>query len=240
MFTESVSTSRLMPRRGASRPGHARLQYVLERLEHDIRAFGDGMIGRVMQGVQWVAWSWRLRCASSRAQTPTRGGTPARARVHRRLSRPALQRSRHPRQRIRRRGAADGGSTMKLHASLLLSLLVCTGSVAAQGAPHVCGAGPGPNEVQAGVQPGGNGMAPTPLCYWKSQPQQQQQPPQPTGYWEKTWGAIAPSPVGGVLGTALGASSKEEAERLALEDCKAKGGGRAKLKLPITISALLW
>ena len=52
----------------------------------------------------------------------------------------------------------------------------------------------------------------------------QQQPPQPTGYWEKTWGAIAPSPQGGVLGTALGASSKEEAERLALEDCKAKGG----------------
>ena len=57
------------------------------------------------------------------------------------------------------------------------------------------------------------------------QPAQQQPPPQPTGYWEKTWGAIAPSPKGGVLGTALGASSKEEAERLALEDCKAKGGG---------------
>lgn len=61
--------------------------------------------------------------------------------------------------------------------------------------------------------------------------QQSQPPPQPTGYWEKTWGAIAPSPVGGVLGTALGASSKEEAERLALEDCKAKGGGACKVDI---------
>jgi hypothetical protein len=64
-----------------------------------------------------------------------------------------------------------------------------------------------------------------------------QQPPQPTGYWETTWGAIAPSPVGGVLGTALGASSKEEAEQRALADCKAKGGGRARLISLITINA---
>lgn len=123
---------------------------------------------------------------------------------------------------------------MKLHARLTLALLALAGGAAAQSqAPHVCGAGPGPNEVMAGVQPGGNGVAPTPLCYWKSQPQQPQQqlPPQPSGYWEKTWGAIAPSPVGGVLGTATGASSKEEAERLALEDCKAKGGGACKVDL---------
>ena len=64
----------------------------------------------------------------------------------------------------------------------------------------------------------------------KQQPAEQQ-PPQPTGYWEKTWGAIAPSPVGGVLGTALGASSKEEAERLALADCKAKGGGACEVEI---------
>lgn len=61
------------------------------------------------------------------------------------------------------------------------------------------------------------------------QPAQQQQPPQPTGYWEKTWGAIAPSPVGGVVGAAVGSSSKEEAERTALADCKAKGGGACKV-----------
>ncbi|QDH71350.1 DUF4189 domain-containing protein [Marilutibacter alkalisoli] len=61
--------------------------------------------------------------------------------------------------------------------------------------------------------------------------QQSPQPPEPTGWWETTWGAIAPSPVGGVLGTAVGASSKEEAERSALEDCKAKGGGACEVRL---------
>lgn len=61
--------------------------------------------------------------------------------------------------------------------------------------------------------------------------QPQRLPPQPTGYWEKTWGAIAPSPVGGVLGTAVGASSKEEAERVALADCKAKGGGACEVQI---------
>lgn len=125
---------------------------------------------------------------------------------------------------------------MKFRVGMMLALLALVGGakVQAQGAPHVCGAGPGPNEVQAGVQPGGNGMAPTPLCYWKSQSQQQQtqqSPSQPTGYWKKTWGAIAPSSVGGVLGTALGAGSKEEAERLALEDCKAKGGAACKVEM---------
>ncbi|WP_242162769.1 DUF4189 domain-containing protein [Lysobacter sp. M15] len=122
---------------------------------------------------------------------------------------------------------------MKLHVWLMLVSLTFVSAAAAQSqAPHVCGAGAGPNEVMAGMHPGGNGVAPTPLCYWKVQPQeQQQQPPQPTGYWEKTWGAIAPSPVGGVLGTSLGASSKEEAERLALEDCKAKGGGACEVRI---------
>ncbi len=55
--------------------------------------------------------------------------------------------------------------------------------------------------------------------------------PQPSGYWEKTCGAIAPSPKGGVLGTALGASSKQEAERRALADCNAKGGGGCKISI---------
>jgi len=58
-----------------------------------------------------------------------------------------------------------------------------------------------------------------------------QLPPQPTGYWVKTWGAIAPSPKGGVLGTAVGADSKAEAERLALADCKNKGGQSCKVQI---------
>ena len=116
---------------------------------------------------------------------------------------------------------------MKLHAWLMLVSLAFVGPAAAQSqAPHVCGAGPGPNEVMAGMNPGGNGLAPTPLCYWKSQQQpQQQQPPQPTGYWEKTWGAIAGNPTTGILGSALGASSEAEAARRAISDCESKGGG---------------
>lgn len=58
-----------------------------------------------------------------------------------------------------------------------------------------------------------------------------QAPPQPTGYWVKTWGAIAPSPKGGILGTAVGADSKAEAERLALADCKKKGGTECEVDL---------
>ena len=77
-------------------------------------------------------------------------------------------------------------------------LLVATGSVSAQQSPHVCGAGPGPNETMAGVQPAGPGVAPTPLCYWKSGAGGKQATPQPTGYWEKTWGAIAGNPTTGV------------------------------------------
>lgn len=120
---------------------------------------------------------------------------------------------------------------MKLQSLLVLGLWVFVGNAAAQQAPHVCGAGPGPNETMAGVQPAGPGVAPTPLCYWKSGAGGQQAAPQPTGYWEKTWGAIAPSPVGGVLGTAVGASSKEEAERIALADCKTKGGGACEVDI---------
>ncbi|WP_157823722.1 DUF4189 domain-containing protein [Acinetobacter proteolyticus] len=58
-----------------------------------------------------------------------------------------------------------------------------------------------------------------------------QTPPRPTGYWVKTWGAIAPSGLDAVLGTAVGADSKKEAERLALAECKAKGGENCKVQL---------
>lgn len=56
-------------------------------------------------------------------------------------------------------------------------------------------------------------------------PNQQPAAPQPTGYWEKTWGAIAGNPTTGILGTALGANSKADATRQAIGDCQSKGGG---------------
>jgi hypothetical protein len=113
---------------------------------------------------------------------------------------------------------------MKLQFLLMWSLLVFANAAAAQ--QLLCPQTGIPISQDPGcVTPNHTGSA-------QSQPQQQQMPPpQPTGYWEKTWGAIAPSPVGGVLGAATGASSKEEAERLALQDCKAKGGGACEVEM---------
>ena len=130
-------------------------------------------------------------------------------------------------------------SIMKVRALLIFVSLICSGSAMAQAqTPHVCGAGPGSGEVMAGVQPGGNGMAPTPLCYWASQSGGQQQgPSMPTGYWEKTWGAVATSESGGALGTAVGLSDKAQAEQVAMQDCKAKGGGGCMIGLSYHISA---
>ncbi|USA54373.1 DUF4189 domain-containing protein [Acinetobacter sp. C32I] len=109
---------------------------------------------------------------------------------------------------------------------LWLGLLGLSGSAYAQ-APHVCGGGPGPNEVMAGMNPGGHGVGPTPLCYWKQQSQHggsQQSAPQPTGYWVKTWGAMAADGKKGILGTFTGANSKQQAESKALNECQSKGG----------------
>lgn len=52
-----------------------------------------------------------------------------------------------------------------------------------------------------------------------------------TGYWQKTWGAIAPSPTDAILGVAESVGSKKEAEQIALKDCKAKGGKDCKVNL---------
>lgn len=91
------------------------------------------------------------------------------------------------------------------------------------------------HQQQQRVQSQNHAVEQNRMGYMTQQQQMQQQlpppPPQPTGWWDTTWGALAPSPVGGVLGTAVGASSKEEAERLALEDCNAKGGGACEVGL---------
>jgi hypothetical protein len=108
--------------------------------------------------------------------------------------------------------------SLKLRSVLTLALLVTGGTVDAQGPPVNS---PDYHAIHNAQSP----------YYQGPRPAQQAAPDRPTGYWQKTWGAIAPSPVGGVLGTAVGASSKKEAERLALEDCKAKGGEACKVNL---------
>lgn len=116
----------------------------------------------------------------------------------------------------------------KLASVFTILTLLISGGTAAQQAPHVCGAGPGPNEVMAGVQPGGNGVAPTPLCYWKSGAEQEAaaRPVQ----WADRWGALAEDG-GGTLGVAVGAVNKGEATKLAIADCRKRGGGRCEISL---------
>lgn len=48
-------------------------------------------------------------------------------------------------------------------------------------------------------------------------------PPRPTGEWIKTWGAIAGSDSRGESWTSLGRLSQKEAEKQALDQCKAAG-----------------
>lgn len=109
---------------------------------------------------------------------------------------------------------------MKRQALLLLCVIAASKPVLAEGGcPH--GMTPVNNGQNWTCIPGGNDQA--------GGQEAQQQPPQPTGWWEKTWGAIAPSPKGGAVGVALGANSKEEAERLALADCESKGGGACEI-----------
>ncbi|MCF7221663.1 DUF4189 domain-containing protein [Marilutibacter chinensis] len=116
---------------------------------------------------------------------------------------------------------------MKLQVPLLLVLL-------AAGSAHAQMNNNQYHQQQQRVQSQNHAAEQNRLGYMTQQQQMQQQlpppPPQPTGWWETTWGALAPSPVGGVLGAAVGASSKEEAERLAIADCEAKGGGACRSK----------
>jgi hypothetical protein len=61
--------------------------------------------------------------------------------------------------------------------------------------------------------------------YYTGPKQQDLPPPQPTGYWEKTWGAIAADGARGILGAAVGAGSEDAARQRALAECRSKGGG---------------
>lgn len=111
---------------------------------------------------------------------------------------------------------------MKFRTWLMLSLLGLSGASAAQ--EILCPQTGIPISQDPGcVTPNHMGSA--------QQAQQPPPPPQPTGYWEKTWGAIAPSPVDGILGTSVGESTEEEAKRVALSDCQAKGGAECNINL---------
>lgn len=112
---------------------------------------------------------------------------------------------------------------MKIRPLLMLGLLMLSGSALAEGG---CPAGYTPinNGQNWTCIPGGND-APA-----QQQPQQSL-PPQPSGYWEKTWGAIAGDSPNGILGMVVGASSETQARSMAISDCEAKGGKNCKVHL---------
>lgn len=64
----------------------------------------------------------------------------------------------------------------------------------------------------------------------------QQSPPQPKGYWETMWGAVALDAKVGQMGAAANMKSKDQAEAAAIADCLKRGGGLGvKRDLPHTI-----
>ncbi|UHQ21638.1 DUF4189 domain-containing protein [Lysobacter sp. 5GHs7-4] len=74
------------------------------------------------------------------------------------------------------------------------------------------------------------GQAPGPICvpqpgYGIGGPSPvQQRPNVPQPRWLERWGAIAIDAVAGKMGTAADRKSSRDAERLALKDCKGRGG----------------
>lgn len=74
-----------------------------------------------------------------------------------------------------------------------------------------------------------NSCVPIPPGYYGNQQQKPPQPTSPPPQWADQWMAIATDGTSGSLGTANNISSRSGAERLALADCRAKGGARCKV-----------
>lgn len=112
--------------------------------------------------------------------------------------------------------------------ALIALVLLVSEVVFAQQAPHVCGTGPGPNEVMAGMQPAGPGIAPTPLCYWKSGAGQAGTASQ--ARWEDRWGAIAADD-NAIYGIVKDRTTKRQAQRAAIDECERRGGVGCRIQL---------
>ncbi|MEQ7991729.1 DUF4189 domain-containing protein [Xanthomonas hortorum] len=75
----------------------------------------------------------------------------------------------------------------------------------------------GQTACPSGVAPG------SPQCGPDSGTSRAEAPPQPTGEWIKTWGAIAASSTTGDIGTTVGKFSEEEAKVAAMGQCALNG-----------------
>lgn len=85
---------------------------------------------------------------------------------------------------------------------------------------HPC-SGPGPGEIMVGESPGGNGMAPTPLCQYVGDGGGQQQAPQPDVYM-----VVVTHPDTTAVWATAGYTNDVQVQRVALDACaKAMGEG---------------
>lgn len=118
---------------------------------------------------------------------------------------------------------------MKVFGLALIGMLMLCTSLPGRAQVHPCG-GPGPGEVVVGQTETGNGLAPVPLCQSSNGVGGTTDAQAPALHWESRWGAIATDEPHGVLGSVTNMSSRRDAEKAAMEDCKAKGGENCKLE----------
>lgn len=126
-----------------------------------------------------------------------------------------------------------------LYALAFAGFTLMTMTTAAQAEPHVCPGGAGNGEVFLGMDPGGPGVAPAPLCDWASQgPAAAPKPRRDPEYWgdpnrktdlPKGWTASVEGIDKPVLGVAMGKASRNEAIKAAMEDCRRQGATRCEL-----------
>ncbi len=100
---------------------------------------------------------------------------------------------------------------MKIKLLLLLCLLGFSGGALAE------------NGCPDGMTPFQNGNDPAPKCY-PIQGGQNSTPAQPRGRWETRWGAIATDGLRAAYGTVANIKSKRQAVKMAMSQCRAKGG----------------
>ncbi|MET0889157.1 MAG: DUF4189 domain-containing protein [Stenotrophomonas maltophilia] len=77
---------------------------------------------------------------------------------------------------------------------------------------------------------GVQGCAPIPGAAGAGSSSVTPEPPRPTGEWIKTWGGLAGAIGGAEGGAAVGAKSKDEASRLAIQNCEKSSGRTCKVE----------
>ena len=106
---------------------------------------------------------------------------------------------------------------MKARILLAMSLFASCGMVWSQTA---CPNGVAPGSSQCGPSPSYHGVTPTPSVPQYSQVR-----------WADRWGAIAIDNTNSGVGAVTGMSSRRKAEKSAMKQCRAKGGGGCRVEV---------